>query len=82
MNAGDATWHYGWTLHNASGNNSDKTREVMTIIYFADGATVTKPINEHQENDRNRWLDSLQPGESGCFKIKPVSPLNLPEGRL
>jgi ectoine hydroxylase-related dioxygenase (phytanoyl-CoA dioxygenase family) len=72
MNAGDATWHYGWTLHNAPGNNSDKTREVITVIYFADGATVTEPINEHQEADRKRWLDSLQPGALAASKLNPL----------
>jgi ectoine hydroxylase-related dioxygenase (phytanoyl-CoA dioxygenase family) len=72
MNAGDATWHRGWTLHTAPGNNSDKTREVMTIIYFADDATVTQPVNEHQEADRNRWLGSLQPGELAASKLNPV----------
>lgn len=72
MNAGDATWHYGWTLHNAPGNNSDKTREVMTIIYFADGATVTTPVNEHQENDRNRWFDGLQPGSMAASRLNPL----------
>ncbi len=73
MNAGDATWHYGWTLHTAPGNNSSTTREVMTIIYFADGATVTNPINEHQEADRNRWLDGLQPGELAASKLNPLT---------
>jgi ectoine hydroxylase-related dioxygenase (phytanoyl-CoA dioxygenase family) len=72
MNAGDATWHRGWTLHAAPGNNSNQTREVITIIYFADGATVTQPVNEHQEADRNRWLGSLQPGEPAASKINPV----------
>jgi ectoine hydroxylase-related dioxygenase (phytanoyl-CoA dioxygenase family) len=72
MNAGDATFHYGWTLHSAPGNNSNKTREVMTIIYFADGAKVTEPINEHQEADRNRWLGSLQPGELAASELNPV----------
>ena len=72
MNAGDATWHYGWTLHNAPGNNSSITREVMTIIYFADGATITAPINEHQEADRNRWLGSLQPGEMAASTLNPL----------
>lgn len=47
MKGGDTTWHYGWTLHNAPGNNTDQTREVMTVIYFADGAKVTNQINEH-----------------------------------
>jgi ectoine hydroxylase-related dioxygenase (phytanoyl-CoA dioxygenase family) len=72
MNAGDTTWHYGWTLHNAPGNNSNKTREVMTIIYFADGAKVTIPINVHQENDRNRWLDGLQPSDVAASKLNPL----------
>lgn len=72
MDAGDTTWHYGWTLHNASGNNTNQTREVMTVIYFADGAKVTKPINEHQENDRNRWLDGLQPGDDAASKLNPL----------
>src|SRR5688572_22157155 len=34
MNAGDATFHLGWTIHSASANHSAKMREVMTIIYF------------------------------------------------
>ena len=71
MNAGDASWHYGWTLHNAPGNQSSVTREVMTIIYFADGAFVTEPINEHQENDRNRWLDGIKPGSPAASKLNP-----------
>lgn len=72
MQAGDATWHYGWTLHAAPGNQSSVTREVMTVIYFADGATVTTPINTHQENDRNRWLDGLQPGHLAASRLNPL----------
>ena len=72
MNAGDATFHYGWTLHTAPGNNSSVTREVMTIIYFADGATVTTPINEHQENDRKTWLCSLEPGQPAASELNPL----------
>jgi ectoine hydroxylase-related dioxygenase (phytanoyl-CoA dioxygenase family) len=72
MQAGDATWHYGWTLHNAPGNLSTITREVMTIIYFADDATVTQPINDHQENDRQRWLQSIEPGKPAASAINPT----------
>src|SRR5258708_20789853 len=43
MKAGDATFHRGCTIHNAPGNNSDKMREVMTIIYMADAARVSPP---------------------------------------
>ena len=72
MQAGDATFHYGWTLHSAPGNHADRTREVMTVIYFADGATVTTPQNEHQEADRQRWLQGLQPGSTAASALNPL----------
>jgi len=33
MNAGDGTFHLGWTIHSVGPNRSDSMREVMTIIY-------------------------------------------------
>lgn len=72
MQAGDATWHYGWTLHSAPGNASNKTREVMTIIYYADGAHVAEPQNGHQEADRQRWLCGLEPGSPAASALNPV----------
>ncbi|MCO5239933.1 MAG: phytanoyl-CoA dioxygenase family protein [Chitinophagaceae bacterium] len=72
MNAGDATWHYGWTLHCAPGNASDTTREVMTIIYFADGAKVITPKNENQEADRQRWLCGAEPGSPAASALNPL----------
>jgi ectoine hydroxylase-related dioxygenase (phytanoyl-CoA dioxygenase family) len=58
MQAGDATWHRGFTIHNAPGNRSDKMREVMTIIYVADGARITPYKNDWQRNDHHKWLMS------------------------
>jgi len=73
MNAGDATFHHGWTLHKALGNTSENiTREVMTVIYFADGTTITKPKNKDQENDRKQWLASLEPGTLAASKLNPL----------
>lgn len=73
MQAGDATWHYGWTLHSAPGNASTTiTREVMTIIYYADGASVIEPQNEHQEADRKRWLCGLEPGSPATSALNPL----------
>lgn len=72
MNAGDATFHYGWTLHTAPGNQSNRTREVMTVIYFADGATVTSPQNKHQENDRQTWLGGLPAGAPAASELNPL----------
>ena len=72
MKAGDASWHYGWTLHSAPANNSSVVREVMTIIYFADGAKITKPVNEHQEADRQRWLGGGHPGQEAASRLNPI----------
>lgn len=72
MTAGDATFHYGWTLHTAPANLSAVTREVMTVIYYADGAMVTEPKNKHQENDRKRWLKDIAPGNEATSVLNPM----------
>ncbi|MCX7801014.1 MAG: phytanoyl-CoA dioxygenase family protein [Fimbriimonadales bacterium] len=72
LRAGDATFHYGWTLHRAPGNPTSVTREAMTIIYYADGARVTEPRNSFQENDRNAWLGGLPPGSRADGPLNPV----------
>ena len=73
MNAGDASWHYGWTLHSAPGNSSPSvTREIMTVIFVADGAHITPPVNKHQENDLQRWLGGLTPGSKAASALNPL----------
>ena len=72
LRAGDATWHYGLTLHKAPGNLSNILREVMTIIYVADGAKITEPINQNQEADRLRWFKGLPAGALAASEINPV----------
>ena len=56
MNAGDATWHSGFTIHKAPGNCSAAMREIMTVIYVADGSRVAAPQNNWQRNDLKTWL--------------------------
>ena len=72
MSAGDVTFHAGWTLHSAPGNDSDADREVMTIIYYADGAVTTEPANENQLNDLRTWFPGLKPGDVAATDINPV----------
>lgn len=71
MKAGDATWHRGFTIHNAPGNYSDTRREVMTIIYLADGARVTPFKNEWQKNDNEKWLMGKPVGELIDSELNP-----------
>ena len=73
MRAGDATFHQGWTIHRAGPNASPTTtREVMTVIYFADGARVTAPENDAQENDRQSWLAGYEAGALAESELNPV----------
>lgn len=72
MNAGDATFHYGWTLHGAPGNSTNRARVVMTTIWFADGARVTALDNANRERDRRRWLPGLQPGDLAASEMNPL----------
>ena len=72
MSAGDATFHSGYTLHKAPGNITQVTREVMTIIFYADGAKVTDPINSFQEDDRQNWFMGIEPGSLAASERNPL----------
>lgn len=72
MKAGDATFHLGWTIHSAGPNVSDRIREVMTIIYFADGARITDPNSEHQAADLDAWFPGLNPGDQAASPLNPI----------
>lgn len=73
MVAGDATFHRGWTIHAAGRNDSaDTLREVMTVIYFADGARVAKPENDNQIADLEAFLGGRVAGEVADSELNPV----------
>lgn len=70
--AGDATFHAGWSLHAAPPNPTGTMREVMTVIYFADGMRVTEPANDAQRVDIDRWLPGLEPGDLAASELNPL----------
>jgi ectoine hydroxylase-related dioxygenase (phytanoyl-CoA dioxygenase family) len=72
MSAGDATFHLGWTIHSAGPNLSDWMREVMTVIYFADGARITEPTDDFQRADLAAWFPGQKPGEVAGSRLNPV----------
>ncbi len=74
MKAGDTTWHRGFTIHQAPGNKSNQLREVMTIIYIADGARIIHYKNSQQKNDHHKWLMDKPFGE---LIDSPLNPLLL-----
>ena len=75
MSGGDATFHGGWTLHSAAGNQTAVIREVMTIIYVADGSHALEPDNPHRANDLAGWMPGLKPGD---LVASPLNPLVYP----
>ncbi|MGH9457892.1 MAG: phytanoyl-CoA dioxygenase family protein [Thermoanaerobaculia bacterium] len=70
--AGDATFHAGGTIHSAGANASDRTREILTVIYFADGARAAVPANENQRVDAEVFLPGVRPGELAASELNPV----------
>jgi ectoine hydroxylase-related dioxygenase (phytanoyl-CoA dioxygenase family) len=72
MQAGDATFHMGWTLHAAPGNDSKTMREVMTVIFMDADAVVMEPKNPNQEADRLRWLSGYEPGKKVDSPLNPL----------
>jgi ectoine hydroxylase-related dioxygenase (phytanoyl-CoA dioxygenase family) len=72
MRAGDASFHYGNTVHHTSGNDSDRRREMMTISYMADGARVMQPTHKAQVHELNAWLMGLPPGRLAASEINPL----------
>jgi ectoine hydroxylase-related dioxygenase (phytanoyl-CoA dioxygenase family) len=72
MKAGDASWHTGFTIHNAPANKTNRLREVFTIIYIAGNARVTKPQNKWQENDLKTWMMNKEPGAFADSELNPL----------
>ncbi|WP_219835865.1 phytanoyl-CoA dioxygenase family protein [Paenibacillus sp. R14(2021)] len=72
MAAGDATFHAGWTLHSAPGNPTTAMREVMTIIYIANGVRIIEPDSRARENDLKGWFPGLAPGDLAASALNPL----------
>jgi ectoine hydroxylase-related dioxygenase (phytanoyl-CoA dioxygenase family) len=72
--AGDATFHAGWALHRAPGNETETMREVMTVIWFADGTRVGAADSEPRQNDLAKWLPGLDPGDLAASPLNPRLP--------
>lgn len=84
MAAGDASFHSGWTLHSSRKNVSDRTREALVIVYYADGAKITMPpvpadaLPQEQfaavirQRNLSGCLPGLKPGDIAQTKMNPI----------
>lgn len=72
MAAGDATFHAGWTLHRAMPNTSTQMREVMTIIFFADGSRLLEPRYQERRSPFESQFAGLSPGDAAASDMTPI----------
>lgn len=72
LRAGDATFHDGWMVHRAPANPGGPMREVMTVIYFADGTRVGPTDSDERRTDLERWLPGLRTGDLAAGEINPL----------
>jgi ectoine hydroxylase-related dioxygenase (phytanoyl-CoA dioxygenase family) len=72
MAAGDATFHAGWTLHRAMPNTSSRMREVMTIIFFADGTRLVEARYEERRSPFQSLFPGLSPGDVAASDVTPI----------
>jgi ectoine hydroxylase-related dioxygenase (phytanoyl-CoA dioxygenase family) len=72
LRAGDATFHSSRTLHSAGANESGRRREVMTVIYFAEGTRLLEPDNPHRRVDMEVFVPGVKPGEPAASPLNPL----------
>jgi ectoine hydroxylase-related dioxygenase (phytanoyl-CoA dioxygenase family) len=70
--AGDATFHTGWTAHATHPNTGSSEREVMTIIYYEDGATIMTPDSPMRQIDLDAFHPGQRPGERAASALNPL----------
>jgi ectoine hydroxylase-related dioxygenase (phytanoyl-CoA dioxygenase family) len=83
--AGDATFHSGWTAHATHPNNSTVDREVMTIIYYEDGARIMEPDSPVRRIDLDAFHPGQRPGDLAASALNPllyVGPDQTPATRI
>jgi ectoine hydroxylase-related dioxygenase (phytanoyl-CoA dioxygenase family) len=74
LEAGDATFHYGRTLHCAHSNGQPCKREVMTIIFFEDGAKAVpeQQMNSFRKVDLSVFCPGTECGQPIQSNLNPV----------
>ncbi len=81
---GDITAHWGWTVHGAAPNTSDRTRKVLTIVFYAEGTTLqTSPADAGADAfdqqaayirrlDQQRWFPGRSDGDKASSRFTPL----------
>jgi len=51
--AGEVSFHSSLNFHKANGNETDRPREVFTIMFMDKDMTLAEPLNDYQHMDRD-----------------------------
>jgi ectoine hydroxylase-related dioxygenase (phytanoyl-CoA dioxygenase family) len=70
--AGEVSFHYGWTFHRAGPNRTPIPRKVMTVIYMDSEMRLKEPENENQKIDRDAFCPDTKPGEIIQTSLNPL----------
>jgi ectoine hydroxylase-related dioxygenase (phytanoyl-CoA dioxygenase family) len=69
---GEVSFHYGWTLHRAGPNTTDRPRAVHTVIYMDKDMALAEPANDNQRKDWDAWTPSTKVGDVMDDGLNPV----------
>jgi ectoine hydroxylase-related dioxygenase (phytanoyl-CoA dioxygenase family) len=72
MDPGDALFYSGEVLHSALENTSTRRRELLSIIYYADGTLVSVPKCQQRIAEMKEFLPGLHPGEVAASELNPL----------
>jgi ectoine hydroxylase-related dioxygenase (phytanoyl-CoA dioxygenase family) len=70
--AGEVSFHLGWTLHRAGPNTTDQPRKVHTVIYMDEMMRMSEPKTPGQVRDANDWCAGTKVGEIIATDRTPV----------
>ncbi len=70
--AGEVSFHLGWTLHRAGPNTTDLPRKVHTVIYMDEMMRMQEPRTPGQVRDANDWCAGTKVGEIIATERTPV----------
>jgi hypothetical protein len=81
LSPGDAIFWAGPILHSAPGNLTETLREVIAVIYYADGARLLRPDNVMRSHDMERFFPGQKPGDVAASQINPLLYPIPPDGK-
>jgi len=70
--AGEVSFHAGWTFHRAGPNRTADMRSVMTIIYMDRDMRLKVPANQMEEVDRDAFCPGIRPGDVIDSPLNPL----------